>query len=294
MKHYKTEDLIEKGKSIYIFRQNTRPLPEQTHTHDFIEIVYILSGSGAHTIDGVPYNVKHGDALFINYGSTHSFASFDNMSFINICFSPETLGESVVTMENAFSLLSLTSFNELCAESDGVKISFIGDERRDVENILFSMLSEYEEKNISYGRVMESYLNILITKMLRKSSVAIENDNISSVWSELSEYIDANLEKDLTLSSLAKKCFYNPSYFSRIFKEKFGMSLVEYISKKKTEKAIYLLINTELSVEEISKEAGFSDRSSFYRAFAKHVATTPTEYRETFGKVKKHDKNVKK
>ena len=281
MRIYKTVDYIERGKRIHVFFSDKKNgNSEPIHTHDFIEIVYVFSGSAVHVIDGDEYAVRHGDTLFVNYGSTHSYSSDQPYSYMNICFSPETLGDAVVTVENAFSLLSLTAFNEMRADAEGGMLSFAGEERAEVENLLRGMMREYERREQSWDTVMENYLNILITKMLRKARLGMAEESMGDVWQELSDYIDGNLGGELTLSALASKCFYNPSYFSRAFKERFGVSLVEYIGRKRVDLAMKLLRESELSVDEISERAGFADRRNLYHAFSKYAGAPPSEFRE--------------
>ena len=284
---YKAEDLIEKGKSVHVFK--SRNGNGITHTHDFIEIVYILSGKGKQFVDGKIYNVQRGDMLFINYGSVHSFELDEGSTYVNICFFPETVGENIIKSDNAFSILSLTAFNEMRCDEEGGRISFFGKERTEVEDLLSAMIREYREKKYAWDTVVGSYLNVLITYMLRKTEAGVETAEIDQVWQELALYIDENLRSKLTLSALAGKCFYNPSYFSRVFKEKFGMSLVEYVTRKRLAYAVKLLNESELSIDEISDRAGFSDRGGFYHAFSKYIGGTPSDYRpET--KVKKSHK----
>ena len=50
-------------------------------------------------------------------------------------------------------------------------------------------------------------MNIIITKMLRKTSLQVDNEELDDVWRALSDYIDENLDKKLSLDDLAKKCF---------------------------------------------------------------------------------------
>lgn len=291
MKIYKTERFVNKGQSIGIFCGKAHV--EAPHVHEFIEIVYARAGEATETVDGVDYSVKRGDMIFINYGSTHAFKVEPDKKYeyVNICFSPEVVANSIITPENAFSLLSLTAFNEMSREAKDDKLTFFGAERQEIENILGAMLKETRAKQPSYGKVLESYMNILITKMLRKTAPRIDREELDNMWRELSDYIDENLDTKLTLSLLANKCFYNPSYFSRIFKEKFGMTLTEYINRERVENAGRLLLDSELSVDEISVRVGFADRSNFYHTFSKFMGTTPSEYRgKNSPKVKKSDK----
>ena len=275
----KKDRYIEKGKSIHIFK-NCMSSEDRVHTHEFIEIVYARSGKAIEVLDGVEYPVRHGDMIFMNYGSTHqTIVREGEYSYITICFSPEVVGQTIITPENAFALLSLTAFHEMRSDADGGKISFDVKERQSVERLLEEMFYEEQTKESSWGRVMENYLNILIAKMIRKTEYGSKKQEQEEMWQELAEYIEGNPDADLTLAALAKKCFYNPSYFSRVFKEKFGMSLVEFVNRKRIDNAVHLLCESELSVDEILTKVGFTDRSNFYRVFSKFMDSTPSDVR---------------
>ena len=166
----------------------------------------------------------------------------------------------------------------------GGRLHFFGRERREIEAILDAMLLEKQNRLPMYDGVLENYMNILITKMLRRVDGGIVEDELGEMWDNLLTYIDNNIGEKLTLPSLAKKCFYNPSYFSRIFKEKFGVSPVEYINRKRVCRAEELLGKTDMTVDEISSTVGFSDRHAFYDAFKKYNGGVPSEYRRKTGK----------
>lgn len=279
MKTYKSELLIEQGKHLHLFLVNdeTRTMP--LHTHDFIEIVYVVAGNVTQTVDGASYEMRRGDIAFLNYGCTHTFSASPSFSYINLCFSPELLGNSIITPQNAFSLLALTSFNEIRGENTSGKISFSAAEREQIETVLFSMLREYEEKAAGWSTVTEHYLGILLTLMLRRTELSVAEPDCDLVWQELSDFIDENLTAQLSLPMLAGKCFYHPAYFSRIFKERFGASPIEYITQRRLERAVLLLEAGGLTIDEVSAQAGFSDRRNFYHAFSKQFGVTPSEYR---------------
>lgn len=281
MKIYRSEQFISAESSIHIFKSNVKQ-GEPSHTHDFIEIVYILSGTMTHVIDGVSYDVMRGDILFMNYGCAHEIIpnSDERSSYINILFSPESISENI-SPTNAFSLLALASFNTMRNDADCGKLSFADSEKRAIENIVLNMLSECKEKKQGWEGIVENYLNILLKQMLRKSNAMMEYKEIDNMWRELLGYIEENLESKLSLYTLAQKCFYNPSYFSRIFKEKFGMSLMEYITQKRLEHAVELLEASSLSVEQIAQKVGFSDRNSFHHAFSRSYGLTPQQFRKS-------------
>ena len=287
MRTYLFKDFSKnEDNSISIFHstnypKSSNPALFRPHTHDFIEIVYVTAGSALEVVNEEQYEVQRGDLLFINYGATHAFLPHEPFSYVNICFKPEAITQNILTPENAFAILQLTAFDEIRRESDDSMISFSGQERDEIEHIIQSMLWEYKHQGASWRTMLESYMNILIVRILRRVRFeTVEQDKSSpDVWAELSDYIDANLGADLTLSTLAKKCFYNPSYFSRIFKDRFDMSLTEYINRRRIDHAIRLFRETKLSAEEIAERAGFSSKSSFYRVFTKLTGHAPSEYR---------------
>lgn len=281
MKVYRSEQWMKADASIHIFSDECEKEEMPVHEHDFIEIVYILDGNADQSVNEETYRVRRGDLLFINYGSTHSFAAREKFSYVNICFKPEVLGESVITPENAFAVLQLTAFDEIrrASDEDGM-VSFVGEEREEIEMILCSMLREYKEQKHAWQTVLKSYMNVLIALIVRKlmdEETVISDD----MWHELSDYIDSNLESPLTLSALAGKCFYNPSYFSRAFKKRFNMTLTEYLNRKRIDNAKILALGTTLSDDEIATHIGFAYKSSFYRVFRRVTGISFAEYKKS-------------
>ena len=285
MKTYLFKKLSHDDTSIHIFEVTNFPrrTSRETyfpHTHDFIEIVYVTNGSALEIVNDEQYEVRRGDLLFINYGSTHQFQAHEAFSYINICFKPEVLTQTVITPENAFAMLQLTAFDEIRRESDESMISFSGEERDEIEHLLRAMLKEYKQRPDSWRTMLESYMNILFVSILRHIRLNTVEKDEPDVWKQLFQYIDQNLGSDLTLDTLAGKCFYNPSYFSRIFKERFELSVSEYINRRRIDYAIRLFQTTDLSSERIAEQAGFSSKSSFYRVFTKVTGKSPTDFRK--------------
>ena len=283
-KIFEAKNYIEPGLSLCIFKSRCGE-SEPVHTHDFTEIIYILDGEARQVINGTEHSVKRGDMLFINYGSTHAYEPVGDFVYYNICFLPEVISERIINRDNAFDLLSLTAIDELIRDNEGGVIHFTAEPRRRLESLLADMLDEYGLCEQERGAVLESYMTVILTKLLRRMRPERQIVGLDSgKWQELISYINDNLGERLTLSALAKKCFYNPSYFSRSFKEKFGVTLVDYISSARAEEAARQIRESEASLEDIARACGFSDKSSMYRAFYRHFGSSPGEYREQSAK----------
>ena len=246
------------------------------HTHDYIELEYIYEGEGVEIVDGIERRVKRGDMIFINRGATHSFTTESGFSHIEIYFSPRLVESGSTVMKNALAMLALSSFDGMRRERNGGVISFGGQARHELEFILESMVSEWEARAQGYESVLSSYLNVVLVKMLRCS----DNAEISEdIWQSIKTYIDSNPEEHITLTAMASRCFYNPSYFSRVFKQKFGVSLTEYVRDRRIELAKRLLVSEDTPIDRIMERVGFTDRSAFYHVFYERCGMTPAEYR---------------
>ena len=272
MKIFKSRALM--GEDTIGIRRAIHRVTTPEHTHDYIEIVYVTRGKALEYVDGVKYEVSRGDMLFMTPNSIHSFEPLENYEKIEVFFSTSLIGNAVSTTGDKLAMLALSSFNDMRASKSYGLIRLSGNDITEAEFLLGIMEKEFKSKKKCYEELMCGCLNILLIKMIRGS----ENER-KSVFSMVARYIDENFDKPLSLSALSAKCFYNPSYFSRIFKEKFGSSLTDYIKRKRIEESKRLLLSSELNVDEISRRVGFTDKSAFYRAFYEETEKTPAKYR---------------
>ncbi len=94
------------------------------------------------------------------------------------------------------------------------------------------------------------------------------------------EFIDKNLDSDLSLNTISEIAFFSPFHFHRIFKFITGETLNEYVTRRRIEKSAMDLLHNNNSTTEIAHKFGFSDNSSYSRAFKKYYGVSPTEFRK--------------
>ena len=87
-------------------------------------------------------------------------------------------------------------------------------------------------------------------------------------------------ESDLTLQKISKLLFVNKTYAGNIFRNVFGISFSDYLHQIRLEKATQMLLDTQLTNEQIVLACGLRDVPNFYRQFKKHTGMTPLAYRK--------------
>ncbi|MFC5653546.1 response regulator [Paenibacillus solisilvae] len=92
-------------------------------------------------------------------------------------------------------------------------------------------------------------------------------------------YMDRHLFRDLSVEEAASHVGLSTSHFSLLFKQSFGETFIEYVTRQRMEKAKSLLQDTLKSVAQIAKEVGYSERRYFTKVFMKYAGQIPTEYR---------------
>ncbi|MGN0165210.1 MAG: helix-turn-helix transcriptional regulator [Lachnospiraceae bacterium] len=119
-------------------------------------------------------------------------------------------------------------------------------------------------------------------EMVRRYCMLVKNHSLkgySLLIRKAITDIGYDLTADLSLRALAGRLNVNPSYLSTLFRRETGVTLTEYVNKKRIEHAIWLLNTTDLQIQEIAQHCGIPDVNYFTKTFKKLVGKTPKEYR---------------
>ncbi|MET3697567.1 helix-turn-helix protein [Bacillus oleivorans] len=115
-------------------------------------------------------------------------------------------------------------------------------------------------------------------------------------YSEIDEaitYIQQNIYEPLSLSQLASHVAYSPYHFTRIFKERIGLSPLYYVSSLRLQKAKELLLRTDLSIRDIGLEIGQQSLGTFTTRFTERVGMTPSQFRNSIIQAEDHFQSLK-
>jgi YesN/AraC family two-component response regulator len=232
--------------------------------------------------------VGRGDLLLINFDQTHSYEPQGEFIFCNILIQPGFLDQELIHSINAMDLLGLSVFLDFSSDMQGILpfTHFSGEERNRIEHLVNQMVQEFDQRKSGYLSMLRSMLTqllILLFRQMRNSTPYSDLlEQVGSLSPQILQYIEENCSEKISLTELAKRCCYNPAYFSRMFKKCFGTNFTDFVQEKRIEKAKYLLMQSRKSISEIAQEVGYQDRKQFYAAFAKYnQGMTPGEYRKS-------------
>ena len=143
------------------------------------------------------------------------------------------------------------------------------------------------EKNLGYvNKVMQinnaEDLCAWISRALNEFIEMVYNSQDAKKVTQITpaiNYIDANFDKPITLAEIAKACHLSVSRLAHVFKEQMNITLIDYLTSVRIDRAKQLLLATDQNCTEICFQVGYNNQSYFTRTFKELVGMTPRQFR---------------
>ncbi len=256
-----------------VFGQPGQDLQDQ---EDSLDLILVRAGSGTYLVNTERIEVKAGMILVCNQGiRCHEIAqagqhlSVMHISIDNVCV--KGLPRNHLIPAGIRPVLEVgTDFTMMDAM---------------FRSIYDSLAYGKEDQQEKAFYMTQALLSCILHLFRESGSPALENvrkDSLSLV-SAIKQYIDDNYTKKISLTDISDYFFISHSYLSHLFKRELGYSPVQYIARRRIEKAQILLAFTGKTVTEIAADVGFNSPSHFNVQFKKQVGESPLEYRKHNG-----------
>ena len=237
------------------------------HTHNHLELFYIVGGKGQFLIQDQLYPVDANNLVVINPNVIHTEVSLNAQPLEYIVLGIEGIElQTRDTSNGQFSILD---------QFESVEIS----------SCLRNILRETELKNTGYEDVCQAYMEILLIRLMRNIALAIpaepQSPSANRQCAAIRRYIDLHFKESLTLEQLAEESHMSKYYLSHAFKREYGISPINYMISRRIEESKYLLAETDLSLSQIAQLLGFSSLSYFSQVFHRTQGISPKEYRQS-------------
>jgi two-component system response regulator YesN len=209
-----------------------------------------------------------------------------SMDYLNhIC--TKICRKSINVCINAGLLITLCSVSETDGEMTTIKMEYL-------------LQQFFREKGIDLLRI-ETMCSTdtshtpdeLYTEILKRNTIGYlepagmvsKMKNKQQIVDEIEQIILAQYNTQLTLESIAQMIHFTPNYIGNLFKSIKKISVNRYLMKVRLEKSEELLLNSNISINDISEQSGFSSITYFHTIFKKEIGITPSEYRQCKGRI---------
>lgn len=250
--------------------------PVNLHSHSYYEFLYCRTSAGMEYLIGSDrYRIQHGDIIYVPPGISHR------------PILPETLPEPYVRdviwasqefMEGVVQLFAdgqqLRNYPIVPFRTAGTRWDFIGE-------LFRNGVREAERRDTGWETAVVGN-TLMIFAQLRRAFAQQDEGRMKKekreLLDEITAYIESNYAGHITLHDVAKQFYVSESTVSHLFKQKMGVSLYHYVTQRRLIAAKNRILEG-ISMEEVAEQVGFSDYSTFYRAFKGEYGISPRQFR---------------
>lgn len=277
----KAEKLLGDGKQIAM-RPHTRFVHFFAHTHDYVEMVYMVRGQTTHRINGREITLSAGEVLILNQHAVQEIPPAGEQDIaVNFIILPQFFAGALEMMGQEET--PLRRFIIDCIAGRRNKDGYLHFRSADVlpirnlfENLIFSFMHPVSNKR----KINEFTVGLLLLELINYSDrLAYESEEQNAVTRVL-KYIEENYLSG-SLTEVAGLLHYDYYWLSREIKEKTGQTFTQLMQERRLSQAIYLLQNSSMRITDIAAGVGYSNMSYFHRIFDARFGMSPKKYRDS-------------
>lgn len=257
-----------------------RDMDFQTHSHDFHKVVLCLSGQVTYIVEGTTYYLRTWDTLLVPEHQIHQ----------SIMSSAEAYERIVLWISDSFlRKFDEPALTELFASAAQRRFGLFRPDPRQRAALIDRLTALERAQAANYpghALMADTYLLQFLLElggMLRTAGANAAAVDASAAradprFQQLLDYINRSLAADLSVDALARRFFVSPSHLMHTFKRHTGCTLHRYVTEKRLIRAAELIADGE-SVARAAERTGFSDYTTFLKAYRKFYNKAPSQMR---------------
>ncbi len=248
------------------------------HWHDFYELEFCDGGSGVQILNGETTPVKRGSVTLVTPNDFHRVISDEDtpISYYTLSFFGASVHSDVLEMiadaEPPYRIeLEGEAYDAMKAALDRLYENLGGEDKISAVRV-----------SSGIAGICADVVSFALTKRSEnpeKKPSSLYQSNAARLQEAIS-YVNQHFSEGLTREEVASLVHLHPNYFSKLFKNRLGISFSDYVAECRLRRAKYLLQTTDRPIAEIIAEVGYSSNSLFYRKFGEYYEMSPFEMRE--------------
>ena len=273
--------LLEAGKLIQV-RTHTRFIHFPEHTHNYVEMIYMCSGSTHHVINGEDVILKQGELLILNQNAVQEiYPAGEGDVAVNFIILPEFFDYGLKMMETEEN--QLRDFIVDCLRGENHSAGYLYfkvAEVLPVQNLLENLIWTIVNKQPNKRSINQATMGLLFLQLMNHMD-KMETDAASEQQKfiiQVLSYVEEHY-KSGELTELAEELHFDIYWLSKEIRKRTGKTYTDLVQAKRLSQAAYLLRTTAMNVMDISMAVGYDNISYFHRIFQKKYGMTPRRYR---------------
>lgn len=272
-----------------VFFKHPRYINFRAHSHSFIELNYVYSGTCTQYINGEKVVLQEGDFCLLDTNVVHAIdMASENDIIINILIRNSYFDAAFLQRLSGNDLLTDFFIKAIYQnKKKSQHIVFQSSQNDRLKTLIQFALCDYFDSQLCSEEALNSYMILIFTELLRVYNKSPRQDHVSTlkkmVVSDILSYMETNY-KTMTLEQTAETFHFHPNSLTRLLKTNVGKTFMELSHQLKIKNACLLLENTDSAISQIAEEVGYANTSFFYKTFQRIHDLTPAAYR----KLKQH------
>lgn len=273
--------MLKEGRLIAV-RTHTRFVYFPAHRHNFVEVLYVCEGSLTNIIDGKKVIVNKGELLFLNQFTKHEILKAgQNDIAINFMVLPEffDVAYSMAGNDNMLAdfLVNVLRQDEERGEYLHFKVAEVLQIQNLLENIIYSLVNG-EENRERINQTTMGLIFMYLVESVQYVEMRLPNQYENMISMTTLDYIEQKY-RTATLTELCGRLHLPMHVLSKMIKKSTGFNFKELLQRKRMNKAVELMCETDLPVSDIIAAVGYENNSYFHRVFKEHYHMTPRAFR---------------
>ena len=263
-----------------------RYLPPYWHTSEYFEVYYIFSGSCPVHFEKETVILRPGDVIIVPpFTKTATTFTSDDVVLLDIMIRSSTFRQVFLEQLAPSNLMTIFFTKALSGNANSNYLLFRTGLNSDLEQLLLAIYNASTEKNPYSTRMRNPLMSTFFLHLLKQYEHIAEISSHSSLYwkpefAEMLIYIQTNY-RTVTLEEVSRKFGYSQRQIIRIIRSSTDKTFTQLLTQLRMEKAVTLLKQNNMTIEEIAPEVGYSSLSGFYTAFSNYYNTTPGDWKQT-------------
>lgn len=267
-------------------RNFTKGCKTQMHTHEYLELAYVVSGTFHQRILGKDILFKQGELCLVDKNCLHQDClDTDSASILFIGIANEMF-ESIISGQVADERIISFLQTSLLKQKDlwqYLHFKPINQSNEVMEGYLMDLLHELIIHDKASGYICHGLLMRVFNLLSSGYDISLSSEMQKKMnwllYEEVVNFIKQNY-RDISIKQLAEHFHFHEDYFNRMLKSKTGMTYTQYVQSLRLGEAEKLLLHTELTIDEITAKVGYSNKGYFYKIFVEKNNKTPAKFRK--------------